>query len=53
MFNNKVSKIIKSKNLYKDKIILKNFKKCKKKYKYLFFSYKNFEKKILTNLCLH
>lgn len=34
-------------------MFLYNFSKSKKKYKYIFSSYKNIDKKILTNLCLH
>ena len=53
MYNNKIIKIIKSKNIYNQKFFLHKFSKCEHKYKFIFNSFKNFEKKILTNLCLH
>lgn len=53
MYNEKLIKIINSSNFYKNKIYYFSFSKCKKKYKYIFKSFKNCEKKILTNLCFH
>lgn len=53
MYNSKIYKIIKSKHLYKKINIYNNFCKIKKKNNLIFNSFKNNEKKILTNLCFH
>lgn len=53
MYNNKIQKIINSNYINTNKLIYKNFLKCKKKYSFFFKSFKNNEKKIFTNLCLH
>ena len=53
MYNTKINKIIKSKGAYKNKNFLFCFKRLKNKHNYIFKSFVNNEKKILTNLCFH
>ena len=53
MYNNKLKFFIKSAFLKSKKNMFLDFKKSKQKYFYLFKSYKNNNKKIITNLCFH